>query len=104
MGPRAAEIQVEGVAAFFGGELGVGRGGDGGAELGGFAAELAIWVGVFVDGGLRKGGLGGFLEGRRKGADFLGHGDCGSGLTGRMDSKGNPVSVFEQIVCTGCSA
>lgn len=61
VGPGAAEVEVEGVAVFFGGEGGGGGGGDGGAELGGFAAELAVWVGVFVDGGLEGGLSWGFM-------------------------------------------
>ena len=52
VGPGAAEVEVEGVAVGLGGEVGGGGGGDEGAELGGFAAELAVGVGVFVDWGL----------------------------------------------------
>ena len=52
MRPGAAEVDVEGVAVFFGGEWGVGGGGDVGAEGAGFAAELAVGVGLGVDGGL----------------------------------------------------
>ena len=51
--PWTPEIDVECVAAFFGGELGVGIGGDEGAELAGFAPELAVGVGLFVDCSLR---------------------------------------------------
>lgn len=55
MGPGAAEVDVEGVAVFGGGEF---RGRVGGYEISegaGFAAELAVGVGVFVDGGLGGG-------------------------------------------------
>ena len=39
MGPWASDVQVEGVAVFFGRELGVGRGGDEVAELAGLTEE-----------------------------------------------------------------
>ena len=50
MGPGAAEIDVKGVAVFLGREF---RGRVGGYEISegaGFATELAVGVGVFVDG------------------------------------------------------
>ena len=56
MGPGAAEVDVEGVAVFFGGEFGCGVLRYEVAEYAGFAAELAVGVGVFVDGGLGGGG------------------------------------------------
>ena len=55
MGPGAAEVDVEGVAVFFGGEFGCGVLRYEVAEYAGFAAELAVGVGVFVDGGLGGG-------------------------------------------------
>ena len=54
--PGAADVEVEDVAVSFGQELGVGRGGDGVAELAGLAAELAVGVGVLVGWGLKGGG------------------------------------------------
>lgn len=52
VGPGAAEVDVEGVAVFFRGEFGAWRAGDERSKLAGFAPELAIDVGVFVDGSL----------------------------------------------------
>ena len=55
MGPGAAEVEVEGVAVFGGGEF---RGGILGyevAEGAGFATEFAVGVGMFVDGRLGGG-------------------------------------------------
>ena len=55
--PWAAEVDVKSIAVGFGGESGVGGGGDEGAELAGLAPEVAVCVGVFVDWGLDgKGG------------------------------------------------
>ena len=54
MCPWASAINVQGVAVFFGGEVGGRGGGDEVSELGGFAAELAVGVGVLVDGGLES--------------------------------------------------
>ncbi len=59
MRPGTAEVDVEGVAVFFGGEFGGGVGGDEVSEYAGFAPELAVGVGVFVDGGLGGGLVGG---------------------------------------------
>ena len=56
MGPGTADVDVEGVAIFFGGEFGGGVGGYEVSECAGFAAELAVGVGVFVDGSLGRGG------------------------------------------------
>ena len=55
MGPGAAEVDVEGVAVFFGGEFGGGVAGDEVSECAGFAPELAILVCVFEDLGLGRG-------------------------------------------------
>jgi len=55
VGPGAAEVDVEGVAVSFSGELGSRGAGDEGAELGGFTTELAVGVGVFVGWALKGG-------------------------------------------------
>jgi hypothetical protein len=47
--PGTAPVDVEDVAVLFGWELGVGVSGDEVAELAVLAAELAIFVRVFVD-------------------------------------------------------
>ena len=57
MGPGTAEVDVEGVAVFGGGEFRVGIFGDEVAECAGLATELAVGVGVFVDGGLGGGSV-----------------------------------------------
>lgn len=61
MGPGAAEVEVEGVAVFFRWEFRGGIFGDEVSECAGFAIELAVGVGVFVDGGL-GGGVSGLVE------------------------------------------
>ncbi len=53
VGPGAAVVEVQGVAVLFRGERRRGGGGDGGAEFGGWAAELAVCVGVLVNEVLR---------------------------------------------------
>ena len=60
MGPGAAEVEVEGVAVFLSWKF---RGGILGYEISegaGFATELAVGVGVFVNGGLGGGVSRGF--------------------------------------------
>ena len=59
MRPGTAEVDVEGVAISFGGEFGGGGGGYEVSEGAGFASELAVGVGVFVDGSLGGGVSGG---------------------------------------------
>ena len=59
MGPGTAEVDVQGVAIFFGGEFGRGVCGYEVAECAGFAAELAVGVCVFVDWSLGGGVSGG---------------------------------------------
>lgn len=59
MCPRAAPVDVEDVAVLFGGELGIGIAGDDVTELAVFAAELAVFVGMFVDFRLRMASVGG---------------------------------------------
>jgi hypothetical protein len=47
--PGTEIVDVDYVAVFFGGEGRGGGGGDEVPELGGLAAELTVWVGLFVD-------------------------------------------------------
>ena len=49
VGPGAGEVDVEGITISFGGVSRPGGSGDGGTKLTGFAAELAVWVGMSVD-------------------------------------------------------
>ena len=64
MGPWAAEVDVEGVAVFFGGEFGGGVAGDGVPKCARFAPESTILVCVFEDLGLRRGLVGRLGVGR----------------------------------------
>ena len=52
--PGAAVVEVEGIPVLLRREPGTGRRGDEVPELGGFAAELAVRVGVLVDWGLER--------------------------------------------------
>ena len=82
VGPGAAVVEVKGVAVLFRGERGGGSGGDGGAEFGSWAAELAVCVGVLVNKVLRR-RLAGVLCGDvRWGIRTL------SGIVGRMTDEG----------------
>lgn len=49
MGPGTAVVDVEDVAVLFGGEFSRGTFGDAGSKCRIFAAEVAVWVGVFVN-------------------------------------------------------
>jgi hypothetical protein len=50
--PGTADVDVECIAVFFGGKWGIGGGGDGGAEGGGFTFEGAVFFGEGVGFGL----------------------------------------------------
>ena len=74
MRPGTAPVDVEEVAVFLGGELGVGVAGDEVAKLAVLAAELAIFVSVFVDFCLGLGSV--FVLGTWIGIDGLFQASC----------------------------